>query len=114
MAHRVGPIGPRPRPIIIKMASHGTRWEVLKMRKELKGIKDSGVSVSIGEDITKEYQDLINKIKAAGNTCWFWNGRVWIQRSDGSSISVQIQDNWELKLNDLSVRGRPPKRTNNP
>ena len=109
VAHRIGPVGTKPRPIIARMGSHDVRWKILTARKALKGVKENGVSLSIGEDVTKEYQELINTIKTAGNNCWFWNGRVWIQRSDGSSIPVQIQDNWELKLNDLNVKGRPPK-----
>ena len=109
VAHRVGPVGGRPRPIIAKIKTHEVRWEVLTKRKALKGAKEGGFALSIGEDITKDYQDLIAKIKAAGLTCWYWNTRVWIERSDGTSISVQIQDNWELKVNDYTIKGRKKK-----
>ena len=110
VAHRLGhkKADGKPRPIIAKMFSHDTRFEVLKARKALKGVKDAGVPLSIGEDICKEYQELVAAITAKGFTCWYWNTRVWIQRSDGSSISVQVQDNWELKINDLSIQGRAP------
>ena len=113
VAHRVGRIGAKPRPIICKMIRHDTRREILVQRKALKGMKDGEHSLSIGEDITREYQELMKNIKSKGFSCWFWNGKVFIQRSDGSSISVQIQDNWELKLNDMNVRGRPPRGNNN-
>ena len=112
VAHRVGQYNnDKPRPIIVKMKNHGVRWEVLKARKELKGIKEHGSSLSIGEDVTREYMDFLGKIKAKGRNAWFWNGRVFVQRDDGSSITVQIQDDWERKLNDASVRGFQPRRS---
>ena len=109
VAHRVGRVGPKPRPIIAKMMRHDVRREVLVARKALRGVKENGVSQSIGEDITNEYKELMNAITAKKFTCWFWNGKVWVQRSDGSSVGVHIQDNWELKVNDLTIKGRPPK-----
>ena len=80
-------------------------------RKVLKGIEEGGHSLSIGEDITAEYQQLIKTITDQGHTCWFWNGKVFIKRADGSSVSVHIQDDWESKVNDTSGRGRRPQGT---
>ena len=112
VAHRLGnrKVGGKPRPVIVKMYSHDVRFNILKTCKALRGVRDTGVPLSIGKDICKEYQELLSTITAAGLKCWYWNTRVWIQRSDGSSISVQVQDNWQLKINDFNIPGRPARQ----
>ena len=62
------------RPIIVKFRDRELKWDILRVRKKLKG---SGVSIA--EDMTKENFDLMLRAQDSGyfTSVWFSNAKVW-------------------------------------
>jgi arginyl-tRNA synthetase len=74
VAHRLPKSGKQKhRPIIVRLKDHSLRWDILKVRKKLKG-----TGISIAEDITRENFKLMMEAQVSDcfTSVWFTNGKV--------------------------------------
>ena len=91
VAHRVGKKeDTRPRPIIVRFGFRRHASEVLRNRKNLKGMK----GISIVEDLCPPVARLYTLARTSGrfDSVWTRNGRIFASSNGGSIIRIQSND----------------------
>lgn len=95
LCHRVGKPGTKPRPILVKMATIQSRGELFKMRKQLKGHKDTFLqSIYINEDLAplrSRMFYLCRGLKSASllSKYWVYDCEIWIRMTqEGDPVKI--------------------------
>lgn len=85
VAHRVRAYK-SPYPIIVRFNSYATKMQVLKVRAKLKG-----QGVSIGEDLCRDLQLVLNRAFKDDRVkeSWAWNGKINIKDEHGRIHNLQ-------------------------
>ena len=94
----------RTRPIVVHFKFRDTRWDLMKIRNNLKG---SGVS--FGEDLCMEMRELQQKVKNHDSVadCWAWNGKLFAIDNGNKIYTIKYGDNWEEMLSRAPVAETP-------
>jgi len=99
-SHRIGKVGERPRPIIVKFVRYAERNALLTDKMNLKGTR-----VTIREDLTKLRIDLLKSAAShyTNNAVWTIDGVILIKVGSGRPFRVKTD-------RDLSklLRNHPP------
>ena len=88
ICHTIGKEGKKR--VIMEMADRTTRYNILRARKELKNVNDGQFgSIFINESLCDPYKRLdylCRKLKKSSHvhSTWFWNGRIFIKKTENS------------------------------
>ena len=97
VAHRAGQVNSdKPRSIIVRFHRRDTKYNVMKLRKHLRG-----TGVSISEDLTKRNLVMMNDLKHHPRIedTWAWNGKIFAKGTNGKSFVVRYGQNIDDELN---------------
>ena len=94
----------RTRPMVVRFKFKDTKWDLMKIRKNLKG---SGVS--FGEDLCMEMRELQQEVKNHNSVadCWAWNGKLFAKDNGNKIYTIKYGDNWEEMLTRAPVAETP-------
>ena len=100
-AHRFGSPNKNPnRPIIMRFGLREKKYEVIKMRRALKGSK-----ISFAEDVCDEYRKLMGEVKEHPHVkqSWFTNGKLFAADDSGKKVQVKYGSNWKKDFSKKKV-----------
>lgn len=95
-SHRVGRMGPKPRPIIVKLVSYAQRRALFMAKKSLKG-----TGTFVCEDLTKTRRELLKKIVEAFSKekVWTIDGTILVNVGKSRPFRVRFESDFVKLMN---------------
>ena len=93
VCHRLGGLTlNKKRPMVVRFRFRDTKWDLMKMRKNLKG-----TGIGFAEDLCPEIRTLHKEVKEDPPVVdsWAWNGKLFAKSTSGNVHQIQYGKNWK-------------------